>query len=416
MEKIISQSAIQTREDSTHKLERLFPLLAAEAVARIDEQLHQRPLPRIDFWNTYGLKTEIQFARSSFFPDREGYIADLINQRLGILSDKFQVKEDDRKVLTDDDPEIGKFVSELLQKLFRQGRLAVEEMMVICCENCDLVIAPQEVQPEKCKKCNQANFAIRKERVLVIKVSDELKNKLLNTNLDTATKKVVVDFANTAPDNIVVSKQREFGLSLENFDLDGKFKLDPKVTLALQGMIFREMFGLRDCTLVQGIDSLKNTLPLAVMLDENFATKFLPVGYIPKVDIDLINRQDPGFFMPFLAVMASGMTTSINSNQFNAFRRQFQKTRIKIENCLNLCKILDDKNEEEDVAPIEQDLMGVLASCDSPQRLLESTRKYVYETISGVYLPEIRAKGLKPSHKVVEELKQINRLFYGKSA
>lgn len=84
--------------------------------------------------------------------------------------------------------------------------------------------------------------------------------------------------------------------------------MDPKITLALQGAIYRELYGIEDCTLVQGIDSIKNTLPLAIILDEKFNTKYLPVGYLPNVDLNKVNEEDPGFTMPFMAISAAALS------------------------------------------------------------------------------------------------------------
>lgn len=414
MEKIVSQSAIQTREDSTYKLERLFPVLVAEAISRIHEARDQKAMPRIDFWNTYGLKTEVQFAHSIQFPNREAYINGLIKARVDILKEKFGISGESRLSLRDDNQGVEEFVLQVLQDLFARGIVKIEEMDVICCEKCSLVIAPVGVKPEKCKKCNLSEFSPGREKLLVINVTDTQKNKLVQRGRTSGFQKVADDYTNNCPERIIISKQREFGLSLESFGIDSKFKLDPKVVLALQGAIYREMFGIEDCTLVQGTDSIKNTFPLAVILDDHFDTKYLPVGYLPKVDINEVNEQDPGFVMPFLAISAGGRMSSISLNQFNALRRQFQKTRIKIQNCLKLCDILNE-HSERDTGYSGEELDIALALQDLPYRTSEAVRRIVYDVLSGQYLTRCKQSHLKVDDLAVAQLKQINNLFYGQT-
>lgn len=149
---------------------------------------------------------------------------------------------------------------------------------------------------------------------------------------------------------------------MEGFGIESKFKLDPKVVLALQGAIYREIFGIGDCTLVQGADSVQNTFPLAVILDDHFDTKYLPVGYLPKVDLNEVNE-----------------------------------------------------NSDRDTSYSGEELDSAVSLQDIPCRTSETVRRIVYDVISGQYLTRCKLSHMKVDDLAVEQLKQINNLFYGQT-
>ena len=81
MREIITQAPIQTRENTTMKLERLFPLLVAESLNRINEYIDGEDNPRVDTWNTVGSKIDTLFKDSESELTRYDYGTKQIEQR-----------------------------------------------------------------------------------------------------------------------------------------------------------------------------------------------------------------------------------------------------------------------------------------------------------------------------------------------
>lgn len=223
MREIITQSAIQTREDTTEKWERLFPLLVAEALTRIEEVRNQQNLQRVDYWNTYGLKTEIQLEKNEAFTDRNKYIDDLIGARLKILEKHFGIDSSTRQELRDDDERVKTYVQALLQDLYSAGVLQIQRLNMTCCRECNLVIAPDNVQPGSCKGCGGKHFYHKTVDLLVLKVTDGSKNRMLREAQTMKLGKLISDFVQNCPDNIILSKQRKYGIPLVGFDIDQQF-------------------------------------------------------------------------------------------------------------------------------------------------------------------------------------------------
>lgn len=412
MKKLITQAPIQTREDSTDRLERLFPILVAEILSKLEEYKLNKELPRIDFWNTYGLKMETQMLNNEVQNPRDNYVKELIQKRYTILEQQFDIPSINRVSLRDDDYQVKEIVLDVLRDLYNKNILTMCDIKVVYCTNCNLVIAPVHIKPTICKRCKLSQLGHKIEKLLTINVTNDIKEKLQNTSSLYNLSKIMNNYINNLPPQIIISKQREFGISLENYDIDPKFKLDPKITLALQGAILKELFDIDDCTILQGIDSMKNTVPLALILHNNFNSKFKPLAYLPNIDLYQLNKENPGFLNTFMALYSIDNNSIYKSEQFYSLVRQFQKTRIKIQNCFRLIDILN-QNYNIDTDYNQDKLQNIIKDQQNIQKILQDIRKMIYEDISKEYLPSLQSKFKRPSPYMVEDLKDIYNLFYG---
>lgn len=411
---IIAQAPIQSRPDTLSKNERLFPLLIAEALNRIREYHDGKSRIRLDAWNTVGSKIDTLYASQPRNVSRYEYNGRQIEQRYQKLHDLYGIDQTNRTILRDDDPKYEEVVLEIIRENLSNNRLQVSKETFIECSKCDKMIAPIEAIITRCPNCKGNELRQSVRTGMFINFTNDLRHGALQVSIgeNIARSRFKSDVLNL-PNRILISKQRDYGMSLTEFGVDDGLVLDPKIPLALFEVVSKKS-GLGTIEyIVQGIDSLGNTIPFSCVLSGKPETKYITTGMIPKYSDDDINRKSQGFYYPFLPLYMISRAGDLDSKSLEAVYREFDRTKRKYFSCTEYLK--NNANDNEVLHPDKEfdSIIISLLDINSRSAILQM-REYVFDYLSRLYVERCKREKLKPDSDFLIDLNNLFELIYGK--
>ena len=421
MENIITQAPIQVRENTTHKHERLFPLLVAEAINRSEEYLSGHSLSRVDIWNTQGLKIEQQYNDSaSEYTSREQYIGHLITQRYDLLAQHYGILSDDRVVVRDDDQDVQAIVHNEVGALLESGVFQQYEEKFSHCNECDRIIAPVVARVERCPSGADHTISERTKSGLFMPVSDAAKTWIADSaQLNSPQARSLLRSAvHNMPPMIQMSKQREYGISLSEYGVDDSFVLDPLIVLSMmKKVIYEKQLGELD-TVVLGRDTIKNYIPYSLLTGNGTNVKYVATGLIPPYTLE-DTAQTPAkssFYFPYLPLLMTGQIRDLTPTQLEAYQREHSKLQRKFTSSLAYMESLQSlPNYTEDIKTEHATLLevsGDLKDYNMRDAMLK-LREYVFEDISRTYIEACKRQSVSPNKTLISELKDLYTVLNG---
>jgi len=415
-ERVITQAPIQTRSDTVHKHERMFPLLVSESLNSLKEYETGVQRARVDVWNTVGRKIDLSYESSSLELTRREFVSELIDARYQIISSIYGINPGERVVIRDDDNEVVNIAKQHVGRLIDRGVFQQFTERFSSCPQCDRVIAPTAAGLCSCPDCSNGLVTVERSG-LFMTMSPETKAWILSeTNLNNPKARQVLSSAlHNMPLIIQVSKQRAYGITLEEFGVDPRFVLDPKITLAFLPSILREMGQGELDTVILGTDSVPNFVPYAAYFDQNTQIKYISIGLIPPYSDTEIAKYEAGFYYPFLALVMTSTNGNLAAEQYNALFREYTRTIRKFDSCLTAFSIIEPQGEVVTSNQLRASLSGIiqLFSQYKTRDGVLALREFVYENLSKQYVEQCKLYNQQPEPVLLEQLNKLFNLVYG---
>lgn len=418
MEKIITHSPLQLRQENLDKHERMLSLLTAESINILDESLNNKKRTRLDVWNTFTKEGDSQFTSDT---ERNKNITELIDARYDILKANYKIDVADREVVRDDSVEYIAIVKETLAQLLSEKIISVKDADFHICENCGYIIAPSEANIGQCPNCSSDSLGIVKKSGLFLNndPTDLSVFEHIDFNVLTGEAKARVRSAMlNMPLSCQISKHRNFGVNLSEFGVSDEFVLDPKVGIALSGKVIREA-GLGEITLsVQGIDSLKNNVPFTLLLDKKTKTKFLNIGLVPSFSTPELERYGSLFYFPFLSLVVAAKGGKMSAGEIEQLYKEFSATKKKFDSCVYALQSLsvsfaysDTLNSDKKVGEFITELRVMLQD-NKLRDVVHAMRSFLYDWLSKEYVRECKEQSRRPDVNVLAIIEQVlNTVF-----
>lgn len=416
MEKLITQAPIQVRPDTAAKHERLFPFFCAEALNRIEEYQTGREARRVDMWNTTGDKIDSIYAQTNRGESRFDFNGRQIDARYELTASYYGLVREGRFVVRDDMPDYVQVVKEQTGKFIENGIFVVKAERFTNCIPCDKVIAPVAAGINKCPTCHFTELGEQTKIGLFIDLSKKRKSEI-KERTTIRPKYAAYSFnagVDMLPEQLQIAKQRVYGVGLTEFGVDGDLVLDPKIALAMSNLVTQEM-GLGEIDLmVQGVDSLVNTVPFTALLDPKHI-EYAALGLIPKYSGDEVTLENAGFYSVFLPLAMMVAKNNLAVGQKSALYSEYQKTRRKFENSIAFLS----RNPGFDTISLSQGDLDQVAQINTLlinhdcRNAMLGFRDFAYQTLSGKYVTQSREAGKNLATEQIAQLKNTYRLIYG---
>ncbi len=375
----VSQGPIQARMDTENRLERYLSIQIANVFSDLVQNALEEDVEKIDFWNTYCQKIDLQIKKLGIADHK--YIEATIKKRHENLDRYFRIDTSNRKLLLDSDTKVSEIIIYYLSELLKKGFIAVNKTKLQTCQSCKVSIAPPNIPIKICKNCGGTYFEVEESEQLILDVGKALEMNSEKVQEICMNKPELNSYFKTLPKFLIISKSRDRGITLENFNLDDSLKVDPKITLALQSFLYREIFNTKLIAVVQGIDSIKNTYPLATILDPTFKANIISVPMLPELKNEGIS--------PVLALALAGKKKKIEAAELDSLKSSSKKLINKLKNCLNYLynqenELTGDNNEIE--FPFNKQIL-----CEKPEQICLLIRNWIFKTVSGTIIPQIKS-------------------------
>ena len=417
MQEFVANAPIQTRQNSLDKHERLLAFLSAEAINKINEYQTGKQSPRVDLWNTIGIKSEKDwFAANKIQPiDYSTYHREQIRARYQILEEHYGITQSGRTILTDNDEQYCLAVSENIHQRIIQGDFVVKEADFSHCTPCDYVIAPVQADISKCPICHHEDLDTLTTKGLFANIDDRYRQQIIfdtaiyPESVRSSLKRTVL----TMPDLIQLSKQRRHGIQLTEFGVDDRFVLDPKISLAMMGCVVKEMDLGQLKTFVQGIDSIGNLAPYVFLADPNGRYSFVNIGLVPPINADIINDKNKYFYQSFLPLMMMSLPAGIDMQERINLFKEFDRTSKQFQFAISSLEKLPPNKQllaPEPNIPVKE--IFNLFNRYKIKEGITKMRQFIYEDFSRKYLAECKEQGVRPSPEIFKQTKELFSLIY----
>lgn len=212
----------------------------------------------------------------------------------------------------------------------------------------------------------------------------------------------------TLPGRVLVSRQRDYGQSLDFLGYEGEV-LDPKIGIALLPEMISARFGLKGITQIQGASTAKNTVPYTTLLSPDLEAKYMFINYAPKnISIGTIQEQGVDFFTKYLPLFMLDKTGDVSDEQLNALRSEHTKTKRKMTNALMYLRA-----NEGEVTPLpneDQVLLTQSLNSVAQQNIRNGVlnlRKYIFEKLGKTYVDTLKANGKKVAGNDLDQIETL---------
>jgi len=327
--KLITASASQNLETKSDlAVHRFIPMLVAENMNRIEEYLSGEPLPRIDLWNCVGMSVDKSFREQNKYFSRMDFSSSLLEDKYSIL-EEFGISSNGRKIIRDDDNATKDWFNSKLNSLRSAGIIYTEKIDVDICNSCDYLKSISEKHDGGCTRCEGEDFHSEEREILMLDIPESRNSLIENRIVYPHNIKHIKGFFNQLPPRIMISKMRDYGLSLDSFGLPD-FVLDPKIGVALMPELIAEMDSLSDLTLVQGASITTNTIPYTSLMTSGFNHNYVLLPKIPKMGFDEAKKLGLSFFGRHLPFVLMEHKENITPSQLENVRKNYYNIMNKI--------------------------------------------------------------------------------------
>lgn len=415
MKEIITQAPIQVRSDTLDKQERMFPLLVAEAINRINEHVTDQPQARVDVWNAVSKKNDDTF-NASIGISRYDFNSQLIDLRYQLLLENYGIHQDGRTILRDDGEDYGEVAKTNIKQLLQSGEIQIQPEQFLQCEACDQIIAPSSVRVERCS-CGETEFQTIIRTGIFMDVTDDTKEILKEAADICPTEEAVRlrSIIDNMPSRIQLSKHRNYGIDLTEFDVSPEFVLDPKIALAMFGVVMRELEIGTPIISIQGVLATRSFIPFFLLFDEFRNTKFFSIPKVPAYSSHNVRDVLPGFYFPFLSLNILSQK-SLVEQQREAFLNEHYKTVKRFERAkARAIELVSQSTSSQYVARISPEFIGEFVNLVLSTKLREAIlllRHTIYDEFSDKYFDYCRLHNLVPDMEIMNEVDILYHLVY----
>lgn len=411
--KLIIASAPQNLDTRKERVvQRFIPLLVAENLTRIAEYESGRPIPRVDLWNCVGMRMDKSFADQTMYASRREFSSALLADKYAMLNE-FGISCQGRDIIRDDDNATKTWFEGKIKQLFSSGIIYIDLVGMNICNNCNYLQSVENSFLDSCSVCNSSEFHIEKRRVLMVDIPPKDRNSLINDKI-IHPKNIshIRSFFDQLPPRSMISKIREYGLSLDSIGLEG-YVLDPKIGVALMPELVAEKYHLSELTLVQGASIAANTMPYTSILTSGFNHTYLFLPKIPKISIEQARDLKLSFFSRYLPLILMTYNNNIKSDQFKIIQENYARIRRKIDSTLSILKSGSVKPFDllqEDYGAIKEIIRDF-----SEYKIRDGQEKFgkFFKNQGRRYTKELRGNGYYLNPRDVNTLEDIVKLFYG---
>lgn len=312
MSELFVNAPTQNRDFIPRPLEgRSFPIVVAHWLAET------RAASSADLWNNVIAAEERNICRAAYSQQMDERLKDKYTDP-SILAGN-----DDTTVIADTDPEFCEWTQNLVVQLLDDGRIRLEDKEVHVCVTCDTAIALAEAPIQNaCARCGSDVFCVKEQSALVASMTDQSEKRaaeISGTPLRTLC----------GPE-VLVSKQRHLGVSLEHIGLPGQV-IDPKIGIGLLALYAASSSSSQTVTVVAGASSAHKNIPqitafLGRNMDDLPELKVKPVPRIPTkymqhlVDTGVMSeKQMSDVYMTILPEVAIGMKRDISPETLDRY-------------------------------------------------------------------------------------------------
>lgn len=290
--------------------------------------------PRIDIWNTFGRKTELDL-KSKPGTTREEFVNTQIAERYNLLELVYGIEVHTRKAVRDDSPEYQEVVLGELENFIKSGRVKVSTSRYHHCEECDYAFALAPSCVTECAGCGSKKLDVMEVDGLTMSMSESDKRMVLERLevLPSAGRAELKRRVQTMPPVLQLSKQRVYGICLKSLGVDERFMLDPKAGLGMMGLVVKELGYGEIKAVVQGIDSIGYLAPYQIMLDPESKPIYITHGIVPPFTTENAERSKD-FYLRYLPARMLSLPRGIGMETrlalYKEYSRAFSGGRIPI--------------------------------------------------------------------------------------
>lgn len=327
--KLTIASASQNLDTKGEKVvHRFIPMLVAESMNRIAEYRKGKYLPRIDLWNCIGMRMDKAFENQNKYTSRKEFSSALLEDKYALLG-KFGISPEKRKIIRDDDESTKNWLNYKLNALKSAGIIYIELVDVDICNSCGYLKSISKMHTGGCTKCGSKNFHPEKRKMLMLDIPKS--GVFLTDDRIVYPKKTkhIQGFFNQLPPRMMISKMRDYGLSLDSFDLPD-YVLDPKIGVALMPELVAEMASLSEVTIVQGVTIAANTVPYSSILSPNLNHNYVLLPKIPKMVLGDAMNLGASFFGKYLPLILMEHNENMTATQFASVRQNYTRVMNKV--------------------------------------------------------------------------------------
>ena len=246
-------------------------------------------------------------------------------------------------ILRDDDTEFAQYAVELIRRCIASGSIGRKNEEFTRCNTCAVVIAEAAVGIAACPRCKSGDSLVTVKEAGLFSVMPEKRKELLpyHRQFNKVNIKHEVQTLENIPPRVLLSRDRQSGIDLTEFDLPGK-KLDPRLGIGLLALYSAQKHGYDNVSLVQSASTLVRTVPYLSSVVTDSDTLSVPdysYTFHAKVKPEVFNASSISYEL--LALQAVAQRNDINTATVDSLSRQ----RMNILNRFGqLAKFLDDEN------------------------------------------------------------------------
>lgn len=412
---VFAAAPIQARVDTTYRLERLAPLLLAESINNTQDFLNSSKSLRIDFWNNISRKIDEEFKQQNVYKDRYEFSSYLLDLRYTILKDIFGLDRSDRLVVRDDEKQYMDIARLSVEEAMRKKKLEIRRERLHFCPRCSKIIAPADARIEKCL-CGYSKLEVKVCDAMFLDFGPKRKQEVLQRIQIINSTKLLKDFTqrlNSMPENLMVSKQRDYGLNLEFIGLD--MVMDPKLSLAVFPRVLVQITGLKLAASIQGIDTSGYLAPIILLMCPEMNSRFVFIRKMPPLSIEeaYANSQ---FVFPYLLLNLFSVSYDLSQNTFEDLKRECTKTIYKYRNTMHALSSIEfgpvDNNLDSRIFLRLENVKEYLMSLKYRSAIL-NLRHFIYSEVSKRYVRECKEKEVKVGSEAIAHIMSIFKLLYG---
>lgn len=399
----------QNHENFAQRTERLIPFFGAVTLSKLVALQSGQTLPQIDMWNSFGHQMDVAYKAQTRFDgaSREEYASQLIDEKYRYF-DSIGINTANRHIVRDDDLETMTWIQSKLQLLYNEGSIYEDTEAVSVCSLCGNIISVATVAFTACSRCKSHDFNIQKRQALFMDLDGDRQKYLAGKVLLPKNSGHINGQFATLPGRVLVSRQRDYGQSLDFLGYEGEV-LDPKIGIALLPEMISARFGLKGITQIQGASTAKNTVPYTTLLSPDLEAKYMFINYAPKnISIGTIQEQGVDFFTKYLPLFMLDKTGDVSDEQLNALRSEHTKTKRKMTNALMYLRA-----NEGEVTPLpneDQVLLTQSLNSVAQQNIRNGVlnlRKYIFEKLGKTYVDTLKANGKKVAGNDLDQIETL---------
>jgi len=404
-----SQNLDTKKERVVH---RLIPMLVAENMTRIAEYEFGESISRVDLWNCVGMRMDKAFKQQNKFNSRRDFSTSLIVDKYTIL-EELGIPNSGRDIIRDDDDDATRtWFEHKIQELFTSGSIYIDSIGVNICDTCGYLQSIDVSSVDSCSLCDGSCFHQEKRELLMVDIPKDRQSLIEDRIIYPKNTKHIHSFFDQLPPRMMISKVREYGLSLDSIGLEG-YVLDPKIGVALMPELVAEKYSLSKLTLTQGAAVATHAIPYTSILTTGFHHTYVLLPKIPITTLDEAREIGIGFIGRYLPLILMTFNGDITPNQLRVAREEYSRIIWKIDNILSLLQ--SESGQPIHLRPDDNQVLAEVAKDFREYRIRDGQKKlreFLLKTQGKRYAEEMRGKGYYLSTSDINTLEEIIKLYY----